>query len=56
MILRSLHNTNGGGEIQVIMGVPGITIELPTPTKENYVFVEWQDGMVPPQCLLRPLQ
>lgn len=35
-------DTNGGGDIQTITGIPGSTIELPTPVKENYVFVEWQ--------------
>lgn len=37
-------DTNGGEEIQAIMGIPGTTIELPAPTKENYVFVEWQNS------------
>ncbi|MBQ8658332.1 MAG: InlB B-repeat-containing protein [Clostridia bacterium] len=36
-------NTNGGEEIPSVVARAGETVALPTPEKENYQFVEWQD-------------
>ncbi len=36
-------NTNGGDEIAPVVAKAGASVSLPTPTRENYKFIEWQD-------------
>ncbi len=36
-------NANGGEELASVVAKAGETIALPTPERENYQFVEWQD-------------
>lgn len=35
---------NGGEEVTPVVARVGSSVSLPTPTRENYKFIEWQDG------------